>query len=289
MRPKRLPVVLVPALLTFSLILAACAPIESTAPPGETPGGTADATLGAANTAVMPAPTEGGSVATSAAPAADGQPERIEFAPGATSAEVAGSLPAEGVAHYILSAQGGQFMNAVVVSSQGEASLSVYGADGTVLISPMGSAHGFSGELPTTQDYHIDVRAEGGPAEYTLTVTIPPASGPTEAPAESTPTAQRIQFPAGGTSATRSGNLPANGIARYVLGVNGGQTLNVTTTGNPGPVAVSVFGADGTVLQSSMGGLPTFSGTVPTTQDYYVDVSAGSAATGYSVTFSAPP
>jgi hypothetical protein len=37
-------------------------------------------------------------------------------------------------------------------------------------------------------------------------------------------------------------------------------------------VAISVVGADGTVLLSSMPGASSFSGNLPSTQDYYIKV-----------------
>jgi hypothetical protein len=201
---------------------------------------------------------------------------------------VNGQLPAGGMAKYVLGVQAGQFMNVSLAATQGEPTLSVYGADGTVLISPMAGAHGWSGGVPSGQDYTIDVLAGDAPAAYTLSVSIPAPAQPTSAQA-TTPTPQRISFPPGGTSASRSGELPAGGIQRYVLGLQAGQALDVTTTANPGPVSVVVFGADGTVLQSAMGTLPSFNGAVPTTQDYYVDVKAGENATSFGMTVTVPP
>jgi hypothetical protein len=215
-------------------------------------------------------------------------PERIQFAPGATSAAVPGSVPAGGMVRYVLGVQGGQFLNASLAAAEGRPSLAIFGADGTVLISPMSGAHGWSGAVPTTQDYFIDVKSDGAAAVYTLNVVIPALNPPTPAEAP-TPVAERISFPSGGTSATRSGNLPAQGMQRYVLGLQAGQTMDVTTTASPGEVAVVVFGADGTVLQSPMGTLPSFNGSIPSTQDYIIDIKAGPAPTGYTMTVSVPP
>jgi hypothetical protein len=43
-----------------------------------------------------------------------------------------------------------------------------------VLISDHASAMSWTGPLPKTQDYYIDVKPETGAVSYTLQVTIPP-------------------------------------------------------------------------------------------------------------------
>jgi hypothetical protein len=102
-------------------------------------------------------------------------PVRIRFAPGATTAQVTGSLDAGQSRHYVLRALGGQTMTLNTASTRGEVRLVVYGADGTVLQSGMGELTDFEGVLPSTQDYLIAVQAgPDSPAAYTLFITIPP-------------------------------------------------------------------------------------------------------------------
>jgi hypothetical protein len=104
-------------------------------------------------------------------------PVRIRFAPGATSAEVEGSLAVNGVRHYALRALAGQRMIIAPHATQGQVGLVISGADGQVLQSGRVGCPGgvYDGILPTTQDYLISVRAEGGTgADYTLEITIPP-------------------------------------------------------------------------------------------------------------------
>ncbi|NIV29255.1 MAG: hypothetical protein GWN58_07025 [Anaerolineae bacterium] len=102
-------------------------------------------------------------------------PVRIRFAPGATSAEVAGSLAAGDVRHYVLRALAGQRMLVIPRTTRGKIDLVISGADGQVLLSGRVAGSDFDGVLPTTQDYLVSVRAEGvSRAEYTLEITIPP-------------------------------------------------------------------------------------------------------------------
>ncbi|OQY18335.1 MAG: hypothetical protein B6I34_10890 [Anaerolineaceae bacterium 4572_32.1] len=102
-------------------------------------------------------------------------PVRIRFAPGATSAQVAGSLLMDGTRHYVIRALAGQRMIVAPYSTQGQVKLVISGADGQVLLSgrvgPPGGV--YDGILPVTQDYLISARAEGGDTDYVLNITIP--------------------------------------------------------------------------------------------------------------------
>lgn len=110
----------------------------------------------------------------------DEQPQRIQFAAGATTAQVKGTLPAEGVVHYVLWALAGQTMTLKVTpgdQDNPQAILIIYGKDGTVLMSDHAGAVTWSGPLPSTQDYLIDLRSVVQKSvDYALDVEIPPLS-----------------------------------------------------------------------------------------------------------------
>jgi heat shock protein HslJ len=102
--------------------------------------------------------------------------ERIEFAPGSTSATVTGQLNASDSDQYVLHALAGQTMNIDLTFSEGRAILVVWGEDGDVLLSDHAEASTFQGVLPTTQDYYIMLKGRpDGNTSYTMTITITPA------------------------------------------------------------------------------------------------------------------
>ncbi len=108
------------------------------------------------------------------------QPQRecVQFAPGMTSAQVKGKLLTKETAYYALRAMAGQSMT-VKLSSEGAQDIGsiliIYGQDGDVLISDHAGATVWSGDLPSTQDYFIDVRSVSQqPVDYTMDVEIPP-------------------------------------------------------------------------------------------------------------------
>jgi hypothetical protein len=226
--------------------------------------------------------TQAGAAAAQGGPT----PKRINFAPGAISATRTGVLTMGGMVRYVLGINAGQTLNASVASGNNNVILVIFGADGTVLISDHADASSWSGVVPSTQDYYIDVRAvDGTSANYTLTVTIPPAP-----PSPPHPSIQRIRFAPGTISATVSGQVVPGGNNEYVIKASANQQMLISTSAEEQAVAISVAGADGTVLQSSMGGSSNFSGELPSTQDYFITVSIqGEGFADYQLTVTIEP
>lgn len=101
--------------------------------------------------------------------------KRISFARGATSATVQGTTGAVDADHWVIAVLGGQAMSInLIVPNRKSGTLAVFGADSTVLLSNRAGVMQWSGLLPKTQDYFIDVKPGTGAMSYTLQVTIPP-------------------------------------------------------------------------------------------------------------------
>jgi hypothetical protein len=101
---------------------------------------------------------------------------------------------------------------------------------------------------------------------------------------------KRIEFPAGATATTVTGQLDAAGSDQYILGARAGQTANIDLTFAEGRAILVVWGADGNVLLSDHAEASSFQGVFPTTQDYYVTVKGRpDGSTSYSMTISIPP
>lgn len=82
---------------------------------------------------------------------------------------------------------------------------------------------------------------------------------------------QVIEFAAGRTSATLAGVVTASGRMSYSLNAPQGQLVRVRLTGKTNEVAFVVFDAKGNVLKP-MDSSPTWSGILPATGDYYIDI-----------------
>jgi hypothetical protein len=190
-------------------------------------------------------------------------PKRISFARGRTSATLEGRVNPHQSLDYILRARAGQLME-ISVSPESSVQLIIYGVDGTVLRSGMGEGSSFRGELPVSQDYFVTVRAGTEAVSYTLSAIIP----------------QRIRFQPGAISASVRGSLPSSQSQYYVLRAKKDQTMQVQVTPSEA-VQLIIYGADGTVLRSGMGEGASFSGKLPSSQDYVVVVRTGSKAAAY--------
>jgi len=106
--------------------------------------------------------------------AASAAPQRIEFAMGATSTVVHNHLPVGGLQSYVLGASAGQEMGIELNPSQ-SGYLSIWGADGTILLKEDERGASWRGIVPTSQDYYIDFNSISS-GDYTLDVYISPLS-----------------------------------------------------------------------------------------------------------------
>jgi len=129
------------------------------------------------------------------------------------------------------------------------------------------------------------------PAQCQFTVTLVCAQG--DFPAPEIPVSQidpvRIEFTAGGTSTKLSGVLASGSVDHYVLRAEAKQQLK-TIIYPPGAVSVAVIGADGTVLKSDLDNTSDWTGVLPASQDYFIDVrSMITSDTEYTLDISIPP
>ncbi len=201
--------------------------------------------------------------------------QRLFFGRGADTITRTGVLRFGGADRYVIKlGANDNFSVSVDAGPNNNVILILWGQDGTVLISDHADASSWSGITPTTQDYYIDARAiNGTTANYTLSVYARPIT-----PAPPNQSIKRITFPPGTFASTVVGQVTAGNVNEYVLKANVGQRMLVSvapTTPSDQGVVLSVVGADGTVLLSSMPGASNFSGVLPSTQDYFIKITGG--------------
>lgn len=149
-----------PALALVTLALAGCA--QMAAQPTSAPA----TTQPAPQPTVAPAPTQ-------PAPAAD-TPRRISFAAGASSADVSGAVVRGDRDYYLFWAEAGQQATIALKSTEENGELLITPPDGAALPAPPpGADAGFwSGALPATGDYLVEVGPTRGNLTYTLSLSI---------------------------------------------------------------------------------------------------------------------
>ena len=220
-------------------------------------------------------------------------PQRIQFAPGQSSAQLVDSLAAGGdLNSYVLSVGAGQTIQVGVFASPPAATnITIRNAAGQQIGSGTDMS-GASATAATAGDTFIDVsNFNAAPAvNYTLTVTVPPISQPPPPPPTTEPGPVRISFGPGQTSALVSGGVAANAPAHYVIAIAAGQTLITDLNDNPAAnVEITISDPAGNMINFGRG--PTSLGTVATTTgDYHIRLTTTSAAAvSYALTATAPP
>lgn len=212
-----------------------------------------------------PAPTATTSTA-SELPAAT----RIQFAAGATSSLAQGTIQAGQTLHYALRALEEQPIIVALDTTDNSAKLSVFGANGTMLLSPSQQSTSWQGYLPVTQDYYFRVTGGGSTQNFTLNVNIP----------------ARIQFESGQDQVTLNGQTSGGRAVMYAAYAFGGQELEVTLDTAPEVAALTIWGfSDGQPYARAQNGVTDFNLTLPATQDYIIQVvPQGGNVVDYEVT-----
>jgi hypothetical protein len=101
--------------------------------------------------------------------------QRIQFAPGGTTASVSGRVTFPNRPAYLIRANAGQHMVMTIVSANETANFSVQGvSDGQPYKRVENEDRYFTLTLPSTQDYLINIATPGPTVDYILSVAIAP-------------------------------------------------------------------------------------------------------------------
>ena len=212
--------------------------------------------------------------------ASNGFNQRIRFAAGATSATVTGQDAGSTVDTYLVNAFISQNMQVTLTSASGAAYLNVIAPDGSPLARAQAGAQSYSGSLPISGDYQLQVMLLGSTAQtsYTLTVSVTGNGALPSGPIT------RITFPAGGTSATVNGSINGPNFTNYLLAANAGQYMDITVASPSGQAYLTVVSPSGDPMARAQAGAQAFSGQLPETGDYRLTVSNPSANVNTSFT-----
>ncbi len=194
--------------------------------------------------------------------------ERISFGSGETAAMRSGSLGAGQSKEYLIRVLKGQQVTTEFYAT-GSAGYSIVGADGTELKPSASEINPFTFIAPATQDYRVRIMATTA-TEYDFIVTIPPLNAsPTATP--SAPV--RLSVEPGGTSVSATDIVAAYGRDQYLVAASAGQTMYVSLQSPNDVVNFSIVGVlDGQPLKRVENEDRSWSGTLPTTQDYLITV-----------------
>ena len=205
--------------------------------------------------------------------------QRIQFAAGATSATVTGTVTDPVHREYVLAAQAGQVMRVELTSDHDLANFSVQGLTDGQILKSFGDTT-WNGVLPATQDYLITIlTVEFSSTNYSLFVEILPQQGGG--------TTERIQFAPGAFAATVSNFTSAIEPRRYLLNARAGQTMTVALNVDNANAYITVRNPNGDNLAGSDGPIHNWSGVLPANGDYVIEVlNPGTGLANFSLTAS---
>ena len=219
-------------------------------------------------TAILPSPTTQPIAATSVAAM------NIVFTTGTTAEVRQGTVQPGQVVTYTLAAGASQPMVLILDSPGKDVTLGVYEPNGTMLLDPANKYTRWQWLLPRTEVYTIQVIGGASTENYTLTVKV----------------AQILNFASGASSMTLSGKTINGFVFSYALSAKAGQTMTVSLNVPSTTAYLDVFGIATGVLLSPTAKATTWTGVLPQTQEYVIEVIPNNGqVVSYSITISIPP
>ena len=194
-------------------------------------------------------------------------PVDIAFSSGTTAAVVYGTIQPGQVQAYTLSAGQNQPMVLILNSPNNDVYFGVSEPNGNLLLDPAKKWTEWQWLLPKTEAYTIKVYGGKTAQDYTLTAKV----------------AKLVTFPSGSDTLTLSGSTPKGYVFSYAMAAQAGQKMTVNLTVSAATVYLDIFGlATGTLLSSSAQAI-TWSGTLPSTQDYIIEIIPNGQVVNYTL------
>ena len=244
---------ILPMLLSIVLLAGCNLPSNTSAAPVATSTPPASLTpVVPLNTASFPAPSPTPVPSRTATP----QPDKLIFAKGATAGVATGSLTSGQIKTFTANAEQNQAMILILNSPKNDQILGVTNPDGSTLLDPAKKWNQLQWLLPITGAYTIQVLGAAGPEDYTLTVKI----------------AAPVNFSSGSDTAILTGKTVNGLVVSYAVYCTTGQTMTTTLNVPATTAFLDVFGlAYGPLLSSTLKAV-NWSGVLPDTENYVVEV-----------------
>jgi len=194
----------------------------------------------------------------------------IVFSPGTTTVEEDGTIQPNQIQTYTVSAGQNQPMLLALNSTYGDVTLGVSEPDGNKLLDPDKKWMYWEWILPKTELYTIQVIGRADAEPYALSVEV----------------AQIVSFPTGASSVTLSGSAPNGSVVAYALACKANQVMTASLN-VPNTVAYfDVLGIASGTLLSPTDQATKWSGTLPSSQDYIIEVIPVGGQVNYTLTVS---
>jgi len=222
-------------------------------------------------TALPATPTASPTASPTTATATAQGPVNIVFAPGTTTIEQDGVVQAGQILTYTVSAEKDQPMLLALGSNNYDVTLGVLEPDGTKLLDPAKKWMYWEWVLPKTELYSIEVIGGASAEPFSLSIEV----------------AQIVSFPAGASSVTLNGAAPSGYVFAYAVEARANQVMNVSLNVPNTTAYFDILGIASGILVNPKDQDSSWSGTLPSSQDYIIEVFPANGQTvNYTLTVS---
>ncbi len=205
-------------------------------------------------------------------------PLRVNFAPGATSVTLNGTTVRGYLFSYAVACSGGQTMTASLNVPATTAALDIYGMTTGTLLDISANVNTWTGLLPRTQDYVIEVVPAGGQVvNYALTVSCTGSSSGTYGGGE-------IAFTTGETAAVKLGTISPGQVVTYTVQADRAQPMILDVESPNWDVTLGVVAPDGGRLFDESVKWTHYQIQTPYTGTYTIKVFGGATTEEYILT-----
>jgi uncharacterized protein YciU (UPF0263 family) len=196
----------------------------------------------------------------------------INFDTGTSSASLIGTTVNGYVFSYALGGGAGQTMTATLNVPTSTAYMDIFGLASGSLLSSAAKATTWTGILPQTQDYVIEVIPNNGQVvNYSLTVSVGPTAG-------------NIVMTAGTTAGVVQGTVKPGQVLTYTLEAGQSQPMILITNSPNNDVTLGVFEPNGNELLNPANKWTRWQGLLPQTELYKIQVIGGATTEDYTLT-----
>lgn len=200
----------------------------------------------------------------------------VSFGPGTSSASLKGSTTKGYVFSYALGGGAGQTMTATLNVPANTASIDIFGVASGSILGSSAKATTWTGILPKTQDYVIEVIPNAGQeVNYSLTVSVGPTAG-------------NIIMTAGTTAAVVPGTVQPGQVLTYTLEAGQSQPMILIVNSPNSDVSLGVFEPNGNELLNPANKWSRWQGLLPQTELYKIQVIGGATTENYTLTAKVP-
>ncbi len=190
---------------------------------------------------------------------------------GSTAGVLNGTIHPGEVITYSFGAIQGQPLVLELASNFNDATLAVSAPNGDDLLDPADKNTAWQAELPEAGLYNIEVIGGAALQAYVLTIKLP----------------QVVSIPAGATTSTLTGSTMNGDAYYYSINLPAGQALTASLNVPSTSASLAVSGLNSGPIPGASAGGNTWTGALPQTQDYIVEVKpAGSQSVNFGLTLS---